>query len=177
MAVIVPYPRLSLSQSETASQLITKKSEIIQTFFPLAAYDDYNEPKVATFLITTSSGSKTLILADALAFVNLRNSCDPLRELLPVIFDCRLRNCSVELIQAIRDDGQTIGGSPRLVALQIESDDRSTLFKLFSPSYTEDNPHLLLASIIREDVQEGYIGDYRIKKIPDGWIPPARNPA
>jgi len=115
MVAILPYPRLSVYQPETATQLITKKSEIIQTFFPLAAYGGYNTPKVSAFFITTSSGSKTLILGDALAFVNLRNSCDPMRELLPVIFDCCPRNCSIELIQAIRDHGYTVGGSPRLI--------------------------------------------------------------
>jgi len=48
---------------------------------------------------------------------------------------------------------------------------------LFSPSYQGDDPHALLASIIREEVPEGYIGDYRIRKIQDGWVPPAGNPA
>lgn len=173
MAAVTPYSRYSSLQHLTASELTSKKFEVLQTLFPI---NSEGGPKVAAFMITSSAGSFTLLLASALSFVELRNSCDTLREVCPVIFEHGSRSCTLELLQAILNHGASIPGSPSLIALQINLDIRNCISKCLYPSYSGPNPEFELIRLMSRETNEVYIGPYWITRMENSWQPPVARP-
>ena len=168
MAAIMPYPKYSDYQHITSSALMSKRLEVFEAIFP------NNLPggiQISAFLITSSAGKYTLLLGDTLSFVGLRNSCDTLREICPVIFDCAPRSCSAELQQAVRRHGIAIAGSPPLVALEIDLDTRNSFSKFCYSSYSGPDPQAELIRAISVQAGEVYIGKYQIKRIENTWQP------
>lgn len=173
MAAITPYPKYSAYQHVTSSDLISENQEVLEAIFP---NDLPGGIQISVFLITSSAGKYTLLLGDALSFVDLTHSCDTLREICPVIFDCVPRSCSAELQQAVRHHGMAISGSPLLVALEIDLDTSNSFSDPLSPSYSGLDPQAELIRAISLQVGEVHIGKYRIKKIENTWRPPATRP-
>jgi len=173
MAGQVSYPKFSDFRHVTATELITRKSDVLQAIFPINAYEG---PKISALVIVSSIGGYTLLLGDALSFVDLRNSCDSLREILPVVFDCSPRSCSAEFQQAIRDQGSAVAGSPPLIDLQIDVDSRNSIYKFLYPSYSGPDPQGELIQLITGQANEICIAGYRIRRIANTWQPPAARP-
>ncbi len=174
MAAINPYSSHSDFGHLSSNQVQDRNIELLRVLFPIGNYHD--ESNVSAFLITASGGSAMLLLGDALAFTNLRNPCETMRDVMPVLFRCGPRKCSFVLSQAIRDHGQSIPSSPPIVALQIDPDERSYLAQYWSPAYQGEHPHGELARLIRGEEHEIYLGGYRVRHLPNTWTPPQGNP-
>ncbi|MBS0648409.1 MAG: hypothetical protein JSS10_04190 [Verrucomicrobia bacterium] len=172
MTVLRPYFNYSETQHITAVNLLKKKSELIDLLFPVA--EDKNL-QIATMIIMASGGSYTLLLGDVLSFADIRNCCEPLIEVCPVLFEHTPRHCSEELFQAVQDHGEQIPGSPRLVALQFDPYSPNLISK-FLGGCSHTNPHQEMARVVKGEILVGYIGNYKIRRIQNGWQPSDSNP-
>lgn len=166
MAAHVTLPAFSQFQHATASQIIGEIQACIQALFPVGTYE--GEGKVSAFFQYHSSRKGLIILGDALAFSDLRNSCDPLREVSPVIFDCTPRNCSRELFNVITAYGRQIPDSPKLVVIEVD-------FSTTPPSDLAD-PQKELSRLIRGEIHQVLIGSFQLQLVQDSWAAPASNP-
>lgn len=164
MATIAPLPVYSQMHHITASQLIDELHCCIQTLFPIGQYE--GEEKISVFFQHHSSGKSLLILGNALSFSTLRNSCDPLREVSPVLFDCTYRNCSRELLDAIKTYGRQIPDSPELVAIELDIVNAPTNLV---------NPHHELSRLIRGETPQVLVNFLRMQLVQDSWVPPDNN--
>lgn len=164
MATIAPLPVYSQMHHITASQLIDELHCCIQTLFPIRAYE--GEERISVFFQHHSSGKGLLILGNALSFSPLRNSCDPLREVSPVLFDCNYRKCSTELFHAIKTHGRQIPDSPELVAIELDIVNAPTNLV---------NPHHELSRLIRGETNQVLVNCFRMQMVQDSWVPPDGN--
>ena len=100
--------------SKPFSDARLKCCKTLKTLFPPLGGES---SVISALLVGTSSGAKTLFLAgDPLFFGDLRNSYDPLNDVMPVVFDCSQRFCSESLFRAIQACGHQVKGFPPIVA-------------------------------------------------------------